>query len=150
MEYTTLAAENPEPHGLLQKQRQSLYEACQQIKDGRAARGKRYELAMLLLLLIEAKLAGEQSLLGASEWIRLRSDELREALHLDWKQMPCANTYSYALERLDSQEVNRLLAAWLVRQEAQRRCGEEPSRLVGQGSSRQVHLAIDGKALKGT
>ena len=64
--------------------------------------------------------------------------------------MPCANTYSYALARLDSQEVNVALAAWCVRQEAQCRCGEEPSRLVTQSSERAVHLAIDGKALRGT
>ncbi len=31
-----------------------------------------------------------------------------------------------------------------------RRCGEEPSRLVAQDSKPSVHLAIDGKALKGT
>ena len=150
MEYTTLVLETPESQVQPSKHRQSLYEVCQQVKDGRAARGKRYELALLLVLLIEAKLAGEQSLLGASEWIRLRREEFCEALHLEGKPMPCANTYSYALERLDSQEVNRVLAAWFVRQEAQSRCGEEPSRLVGQASSRQVHLAIDGKALRGT
>lgn len=150
MDYSTLVAEKPASPRLPQEQRQSLYEACQQIKDGRAARGKRYELAMLLLLLIEAKLAGEQSLLGACEWIRLRQQELCEALGLEWKQMPCANTYSYALQRLDSQAVNRLVAAWCVRQEAQSRCGEEPSRLVEQASSRHQHLAIDGKALRGT
>lgn len=150
MDYTTLEAETPKRGMLPAEKRQSLYEVCQQVKDGRAARGKRYELAMLLLLLIEAKLAGEQSLLGACEWIRLRREDLCEALQLDWKQMPCANTYSYALERLDSQEVNRLLAAWFVRQEAQSRCEEEPSRLVAQRSSRPSHVAIDGKALKGT
>src|SRR2546421_2076956 len=54
------------------------------------------------------------------------------------------------LPRLDSQQVNVALAAWLVRQEAQSRCGEEPSRLVAQSSERQVHLAVDGKALRGT
>jgi predicted transposase YbfD/YdcC len=150
MDYTTWDAENREPQRLKPEQRQSLYEVCGQVKDGRAARGKRYDLATLLLLLIEAKLAGEKSLLGASEWIRLRADELREALQLDWKQMPCANTYSYALERLQSQEVNTLVAAWFVRQEAQSRCDEEPSRLVAQRSSRASHIAIDGKALKGT
>jgi len=51
---------------------------------------------------------------------------------------------------LDSQKVNSVLAAWFVRQEAQSRCGEEPSRLVEQASQRSVHLAIDGKLLKGT
>jgi predicted transposase YbfD/YdcC len=64
--------------------------------------------------------------------------------------MPCANTYSYALARLDSQQVNAILAAWCVRKEAESRCGEEPSRLVAQPSERAVHLAIDGKALRGT
>jgi predicted transposase YbfD/YdcC len=64
--------------------------------------------------------------------------------------MPCANTYSYALARLDSQQVNAALAAWCVRQEAESRCGEEPSRLVAQPSERHVHLAVDGKALRGT
>ena len=33
---------------------------------------------------------------------------------------------------------------------AENRCGEEPSRLAGQPSQRHVHLAVDGKALKGT
>lgn len=46
--------------------------------------------------------------------------------------------------------MNTVLAAWLVHCEAQSRCGEEPSRLVAQSSQRSVHLAIDGKALKGT
>jgi hypothetical protein len=75
---------------------------------------------------------------------------LRQGLQLSWKRMPCANTYSYALARLDSQQVNAILAAWCVRQEAESRCGEEPSRLVAQPSERHGHLAVDGKALRGT
>ncbi len=51
-------------------------------------------------MLILAKLADMQSVLGASEWIA----DLREGLQLSWKRMPCANTYSYALARLDSQQ----------------------------------------------
>ena len=54
------------------------------------------------------------------------------------------------LPRLESQQVNAALAAWMVRKEAESRCGEEPSRLASQSSERSVHLAIDGKALKGT
>ena len=46
--------------------------------------------------------------------------------------------------------VNTTLAAWFVRQQAESRCGEEPSRLTAQPSQRHVHLAVDGKALKGT
>ena len=34
-----------------------------------------------------------------------------EGLKLSWKRMLCANTYSYALARLGSQQVNAALAA---------------------------------------
>jgi predicted transposase YbfD/YdcC len=150
MDYTTLCAESKEGQEQTAIRMQSLYEVCQQVVDGRCARGKRYELADLLVVLVLAKLAGMQSLLGASDWIRDQEALLRERLQLSWKRMPCANTYSYALARLDSQEVNAALAAWCVRKEAASRCGEEPSRLVAQPSERTVQLAIDGKALRGT
>ncbi len=150
MEYTTLAPEAREVKEGVQNTPASLYEVCQRVVDGRAARGKRYELAALLVLLVLAKLAGMESLLGASEWIADQQERLCERLHLSWDRMPCANTYKYALARLDSQQVNAHLSAWFVRCEAQSRCGEEPSRLVGQDNQRRVHLAIDGKALRGT
>jgi hypothetical protein len=102
------------------------------------------------VVLVLAKLAGMKSLSGASDWIQDQEVLLRQGLHLTWKRMPCANTYSYALARLDSQQVNAALATWCVRKEAESRCAEEPSRLVGQASKQHVHLAIDGKALRGT
>lgn len=104
----------------------------------------------MLVVLVLAKLAGMESLLGASDWVKDQEALLREGLQLSWTQMPCRNTYNYALARLDSQQVNTALAAWCVRQEAQSRCGEEPSRLAAQASERHVHLAVDGKALRGT
>jgi phage tail protein X len=85
------------------------------VVDGRKARGKRYDVAGLLVVLVLAKLAGMTSVLGASEWIADQEELLREGLGLTWNRMPCANTYSYALARLDSQAVNAHLAAWLVR-----------------------------------
>ena len=150
MDYTTLCEKNKEDQEQIAKRMQSLYEVCQQVVDGREARGKRYELAGLLVVLVLAKLAGMQSLLGASDWIQDQEAFLREGLQLPWKRMPCANTYSYALARLDSQQVNAALAAWCIRKEAESRCGGEPSRLTAQASERAVHRAIDGKALKGT
>ena len=121
MDYTTLCAENKEDQEQVAKRMQSLYEVCQQVVDGREARGKRYELAGLLVVLVLAKLAGMQSLLGASDWVRDQEPFLREGLQLSWQRMPCANTYSYALARLDSQEVNAALAAWYIRKEAESR-----------------------------
>ena len=150
MEYTTLTPEAREAQALTANQSRSLYETCQQIEDKRAARGKHYDLAGLLVILVMAKLAGMKSLLGASDWAQDQQEWLCKQLQLSWRRMPCANTYKYALVRLESQQVNTQLAAWLVRQEAESRCGEEPSRLRAQTSQRSVHLAIDGKVLKGT
>ncbi len=125
MDYTTLAPEVREVKEGIDFSAPSLYGMCQQMVDGRAARGKQYELAALLVLLVLAKLAGMKSLLGASDWIQDQAEWLREHLQLSWKRVPCANTYKYALARLDSQQVNTVVAAWLVRREAQSRCGQD-------------------------
>jgi hypothetical protein len=117
MDSTTRCAESQEEQGLHPKRMQSLYEVCQEVGDGSGARGKRYELASLLVLLVLAKLAGMQSLLGASDWRRDQEAFLREGLPLTWQRMPCTNTSSYALARWDSQQVNTALAAWCVRKE---------------------------------
>jgi predicted transposase YbfD/YdcC len=150
MEYTTLAMEGKNVQELSQEQTRSLYMICKQIGDKRAARGKQYDLAGLLIVLVLAKLAGMTSLLGASDWVRDQEGRLREHLKLSWKRMPCANTYKYALARLDSQQINEQFRNWLVRQVAEGRDGAEPGRLVAQPRHRAVHLAIDGKVLKGT
>ncbi len=150
MDYTTLLAESKTKEFLPPKQGQSLYITCQQLVDGRKARGRRYDLAGVLMVLVLAKLAGMSSVLAVSEWAKDQERVLRSGLGLGWKHMPCANTYSYVLARLDSQQVNAHLAAWFVRQTAKSRCGEEPSRLAGGPSEQHVHVAIDGKALKGT
>ena len=41
MDYTTLCAESKEDQEQSAKEMQSLYEVCQQVVDGRCARGKR-------------------------------------------------------------------------------------------------------------
>lgn len=110
MEYTTLLAESKGDQPSSPQERKSLAAVCRELADGRAARGKRYDVAGLLLVLVLAKMAGMRSLLGASEWIKHQEELLRDELDLTWKRMPCANTYSYALARLDSQQVNAQLA----------------------------------------
>jgi hypothetical protein len=50
MDYTTLLPEVKEAQQSAQQEMQSLYGLCQQLVDGRAARGKRYDLAGLLVV----------------------------------------------------------------------------------------------------
>jgi predicted transposase YbfD/YdcC len=129
----------------------SLYETFQQLSDVRRGQGKRYELALILCLLILAKMAGQTSLSAATEWIRHRAGALAERFGLRRTSMPCQMTYCNVLARVDGKHLDELLAAFFVRWEAQQRCGAEPSRLhTPQGQADHAHLAIDGKTLRAT
>ena len=129
----------------------SLYVALQDLPDPRRGQGKRYELALVLCLLVLAKLAGQKTLSGATEWIRHRKEALAEHFGLRRTSMPCQMTYCKLLGRLDAKRLDEILSAFFIRWEAQTRCGEEPSRLqTPQGSTEHAQLAIDGKTLRAT
>lgn len=142
MDYTTLLEESKTEKLPSSPQMLSLYQVCQQIVDGRKARGKRYDLAGVLLVLVWAKLTGMSSVLAVSQWAKDQEKMIRKSVGIGWKRMPCANTYSYVLAHLESQQVNAHLAAWFVRQMAQHPAGAS--------NDQHRHLAIDGKALKST
>jgi len=50
----------------------SLYRAFEQVKDRRGKKGKRYALALILTLIMLAKMAGETKIDGIVYWIELR------------------------------------------------------------------------------
>ncbi len=67
------------------------------------------------------------------------------------KSFPCAATYSNVLRAVDAEQVNQVLTQALTRVRAAERCGDEPSRLAGQVQREaHVHVALDGKTLRGT
>lgn len=130
----------------------SLYHVLEQLTDERHPRGKRYRLALILSLLILGKLAGMTTLTAIAEWVRWRADWLRQVLPGAREQFPCVATYSNVLRTVDADQVTQVLASWLTRLEAARRCGAEPSRLLAQPAARELHtqVALDGKTLRGT
>lgn len=129
----------------------SLYEALQKVPDPRRGQGRRYELALILCLLVLAKLAGQKTLSGATEWIRHRGASLAKSFGLPRTSMPCQMTYCNVLARVDGKQLDAILSACFVKWEAQSRCGNEPSRLqTPQGQADHAHLAIDGKTLRAT
>ncbi len=151
MDYTTLAIPIDEGKSLEPVAVASLYKALQQLSDPRRGQGKRYELALILCLLILAKMAGQTSLSGATDWIRHRAATLADQFGLRRKSMPCQMTYYNVLARVDAKHLDELLQAFFVRWEAEQRCGAEPSRLhTPQGQADHAHLAIDGKPLRAT
>lgn len=154
MDYTTLT---PLPaawsQASLEDQRplMSLYETLQQLPDRRRGQGKRYELALLICLLLLAKLAGQSTLSGATEWLRHRAENIADLFGLRRRQMPCQMTYCRMLSSIDGQALDEVLAAFFIRWEAEQRCGNEPSRLqTPQGAREHAHLAIDGKTVCAT
>src|SRR5438552_9057313 len=150
MDYSTLIAEEEEQR-LSRVPLTALYEALKQVKDGRKKRGCRYSLALLLTLLLLARLAGETELRAAAQWIRLRKGWIIEQLHLTRASLPCQGTYLYALERIDAQELLEVVAGCLTRWEAGERCENEASRLSDLGGKQdKQHLAVDGKTMRGT
>ncbi len=151
MDYTTLLSQIPLTTTEESLPLVSLYEALQELPDARRAQGKRYSVALILCLVILAKLAGQKNLRGATEWLHHRRVTLIERLGLRRRRLPCHMTYCNVLAEVDGVQLDHLLSAFFLRWEAQSRCGEEPSRLLTpQGYADHSHLAIDGKALRAT
>lgn len=93
----------------------------------------------MLTYVLLAKAAGETSLQGISEWIRLRATWLQEMLPGVGESFPCAATYSNVLRAVDPEQINTVLMSLLTRvQAAEREAGQ------------QHHIAVDGKTLRGT
>lgn len=115
---------------------QSLHELLQQVPDYRAKRGRRYEAATVLIILLLAKLAGESTLSGIAHWARLREAWLKEVFGR--RRLPCANTYAYVCTRLDMAELNAKVRAWLMQVTPERQADE------------LLQWAIDGKVLRGS
>lgn len=139
MDYTTLTLKARPGTAPETVQVVSLYSALQELADPRRAQGKRYELAVILCLLVLAKLAGQKTLSGATEWVRHRSSALVQRFGLHRERMPCQMTYCNVLAQIDARQLDEILTAFFLRWAAQSRCGEEPSRRLdspGAGRSR--------------
>ncbi len=129
----------------------SVYGAFEQVTDGRHKRGVRYRVAFILTLIVLATLAGMTTPQAIAEWVRLRAGWLRKVLPVRRESFPCAATYSHVVQTLDAEQVNEGVTQLVTRGGAMKRCGDEPSRLLGQAERTQhVHVALDGKTLRGT
>lgn len=114
----------------------SLYAQLSTLEDKRKAKGRRYSLALVLLLAILAKLCGEDTPSGIADWARLRTRQLVGFLQLDRKTLPCHNTYRRVLrEAVNLLELQRLTSQFLTQ---------------GLNQGHSVLVAIDGKTLRGT
>lgn len=114
----------------------SLYEFLRKITDTRQAKGKRYPLASLLLVIILAKLCGEDKPSGICDWVRQRVRLLREMNIMRRPQAPCHMTYRRVLqETIPADELEKLLHDYHQQQLK---------------TEQEILLTMDGKTLRGT
>jgi hypothetical protein len=71
----------------------SVYERLTKLTDLSKAKGKLYALELVLLIVVMAKLCGEDKPLGIAEWAQHRQEELARLLKLNWSRMPSHHTY---------------------------------------------------------
>jgi predicted transposase YbfD/YdcC len=114
----------------------SLYAHFQTLRDTRKPRGLRYSLAIVLVLIVLAKVCGEDQPSGIADWVKHRTDLLVELLKLRRKKMPHHSTY------------RRILAEVVYVEEL-----EQINQVFLSGKKyfgRQVLISMDGKVLRGT
>jgi predicted transposase YbfD/YdcC len=114
----------------------SLYANFCKLRDKRKPKGLRYRLETVLVVMVLAKICGEDNPSGMAEWAKHRTAFLCEALKLERKTMPHHSTYRrIAEEVICVEELEQMLSElWSAK------------RFFG----KQVLLAIDGKVLRGT
>ena len=136
MEYSTAFADFELPQDSFFFDVGSLYEHLERLTDHRDPRGVRYPLAVALVFVILAKLAGEDQPHGIAQWIALRQALLKQALRFARDSVPHPTTYARILgNAVDVEQLQQAAATFLLSLAASR-------------STTALHL--DGKTLRGT
>ncbi len=98
MDYSTLAQPLARDSDGIVFDVHSLYAHVLQVADRRGRHGRRYELALLLVALVLAKMAGEDTPSGIAAWARARTGLFIEVFALKRPAMPAHNTYRRVLK----------------------------------------------------
>lgn len=113
----------------------SLYAALKRVTDPRKPKGLRYPLATLLLLILMAKMGGQDHPTGISEWVKLREEGLVQLLKLPRKHLPHHCTYRRTLQILEPEVFEQVMGEY------------QRSRPFDE---KEVVISMDGKTLRGT
>jgi predicted transposase YbfD/YdcC len=114
----------------------SVLEMLTQLDDSRKARGKVYALATVLLMMLLAKLSGEDSVRGIAQWLAERKTVLTEVLALTKERTPCRTT------------LRRIVTDIVSIEQLEERFGEFIQALATREA--KVILSLDGKTLRGS
>jgi predicted transposase YbfD/YdcC len=114
----------------------SLFAYLQRVKDTRKPQGKQYELVSLLVMILLAKLSGEDTPSGITEWVSHRIEKLVEMKILEKEKAPCHMTYRRVLREIIKPEDLECLMR------------EFHQHKMEKGT--EVIFTMDGKTLRGT
>jgi hypothetical protein len=112
----------------------SLFYYLLQMQDTRKRHGVRYQLSIILLLVVLVKLCGEDSPFGIADWVKNRSEWLCKTLSLSYSRFPHHSTYRRIMEAYED-ELNRVITIFLAQL-----AKKKPYEIA----------VIDGKTLRGT
>lgn len=123
----------------------SLVEYLTTIPDPRSRRGRRYEWLFLVTLIAAAMMAGENTLVGISQWVTAHAQEL-----VGWLQPKCGRVPSLATLRrvlcaVSLEAVEEAMGAYL---QGQRLEMGESSQVVTLAGERLRGQAVDGKTVR--
>jgi len=114
----------------------SLYARLQTLQDSRKPKGLRYQLINILVMMVLAKICGEDTPSGIADWVKYRGEQMRAWLKLKRKSMPHHSTYRRISADIIEVEVLEQIASELL----------SDKKYFG----KQVLLSMDGKVLRGT
>jgi len=109
----------------------TLWSALEGIPDHRTKKGRRYELASILMLSLAAMLSGANDLRAIFRWGRRLTPKGLQMLGIERRRSPCHSTYHYVFQSICAEDLERALGVLV-----------DPGPLG--------HVAIDGKRLRGS
>lgn len=109
----------------------TLWAALAGMPDHRTRKGRRYELASILMLSLAAMLSGANDLRAIFRWGRRLTPKGLQMLGIERRRAPCHSTYHYVFQSISAGDLERALGVLV-----------EPGPLG--------HVAIDGKRLRGS
>jgi predicted transposase YbfD/YdcC len=116
------------------------------VPDMRHARGKQYELWVLLTILSVALLSGQKTVWGIVHWALLHAGELIAHLELPKKRLPSCSTFYMTLHTIGIEGLEGKIAEMGTAMEKENRASET---LRGADGAPLRGMATDGKDLRG-
>lgn len=113
-----------------------LYKVLEQVRDKRQARGKRYTINILLIVMILAKLSGQNTPYGIAEWAQLRAEALQKLFGYHRQVSPSNKTIQRLAETSLADEQLQMTIQHYLHQTY--------------GGQQSILVTLDGKTLRGT